>query len=134
MIDSCLKAGLPFHPSFLYCMSLPPLKEACSSHSALELALSTLLEPSKSLREHLVPSLWSTLLKTSNPPANYTALVDQSEYEVETWGRDEKADFLGGHPRIGEVKGLSAFSSKEQSGKAPTPPEVLAKLEVKYSI
>lgn len=109
-------------------MSLPSLQEACSSKAALDQALSTLLEPSTTLKEHLVPALSSTI--SSHSPASYSVLVDLCEREISTWSIDEKADFLGGHPRIGEVKNLSALSSKEQSNAQATPPEVLAKLQV----
>lgn len=119
---------------------LPTLAEAISSRAALEQALCTLLEPSTSLREHLVPALSARLesagsdKRSGNGPAQsrptaYTDLVDAAEAEVATWSPADKADFLGGHPRIGEVKNLSALSSKEQSGATQTPPEVLAKLE-----
>ena len=123
---------------------LPTLAEAISSRAALEQALYTLLEPSTSLREHLVPALSARLesagsdKRSGNGPAQskptaYTDLVDAAEAEVATWSPADKADFLGGHPRIGEVKNLSALSSKEQSGATQTPPEVLAKLEVRLA-
>lgn len=116
---------------------LPTLAEAVSSRAALEQALCILLEPSTSLREHLVPALSTGLDNSSgggsaqSQPTTYADVVDAAEAEVATWSQADKADFLGGHPRIGEVKNLSALSSKEQSGATQTPPEVLAKLEVR---
>lgn len=109
-------------------MSLPPLRDAYSSPKSLLSALSILLEPSASLKSHLVPALSASL--SSSPPSSYDELVDLAEREVASWSQEDKADFLGAHPRIGEVKNLSAHSRKEQGNAQPTPPEVLAKLEV----
>lgn len=111
-------------------MALPSLTEACSHTSSLEIALSVLFEPSSSLKQHLVPSLSSKLGRDQDKrPSTYAGLVDLSEQEISTWSDEEKADFIGGHPRIGEVANLSKLSAAEQAGKA-TPPEVLAKLSV----
>lgn len=112
-------------------MSLPSLEEASKSSPALEELLSLLFEPSTSLRQHLVPSLSSKLdgQQQQQQPRTYTQLVDLSQQEISTWSDDEKADFIGGHPRIGEVSNLSKLSAQEQASKA-TPPEVLAKLAV----
>ena len=113
-------------------MPLPVISEVSSSQSELQAALSMLLEPSSSLINHLVPALMASIAQNSEGrhPESYDELVQLSEQEVARWTRDEKADFLSGHPRIGEVKGLSVLSTKEQGGKASTPPEVLAKLQV----
>lgn len=46
---------------------------------------------------------------------------------MSAWSEDLKTEFIAGHPRIGEVKGLSALSAQEQAAKA-TPPEVLRRL------
>ena len=110
-------------------MSLPSLKDACASQNALFSALSILLEPSSSLQKRLVPALSASLSRT--PPGSYAGLCDSAEREVGSWSQEDKADFLGGHPRIGEVKNLSAHSSKEQDNSQTTPPKVLAKLEVR---
>ena len=109
-------------------MSLPSLEEACASQEALTSLLSTLLEPSTSLKEHLVPGLRDALQRSR--PENYSDLIDAAEKQVASWSQDEKADFLGGHPLIGEVAHLSALSSKEQNSAQATPPEVLARLKV----
>lgn len=93
--------------------------------------LSALLEPSTSLKERLVPALSSTLSGSQKELGPYSELIDLSEQEVASWSQDDKADFLGGHPRIGEVKNLSALSSKEQNNAQSTPKEVLDKLQVR---
>ena len=46
---------------------------------------------------------------------------------ISGWDDDLKTQFIAGHPRIGEVNGLSQLSAQEQAAKA-TPPEVLARL------
>jgi hypothetical protein len=112
-------------------MSLPSIEQTCSSTQSLEDCLSLLFEPSPSLKQKLAPSLSSQINSKGKAPASYTELVDLSEREISTWSDDEKADFIGGHPRIGEVSNLSKLSSQEQASKA-TPPEVLARLEVWY--
>lgn len=113
-------------------MSLPPLSDVVSSQESLLEALSTLLEPSASLRDRLAPGLSQTLAARPSKPATYGELVDLAQEQLGAWDQDAKADFLGGHPRIGEVKNLSKLSSKEQSNATPTAPEVLAKLEVDF--
>lgn len=113
-------------------MSLPSISEACSSSESLEEVLAVLFEPSPSLKQHLVPSLSSSLKSDQgrqDRPGRYTELVDLSEQEISTWTDDDKADFIGGHPRIGEVSNLSKLSAAEQASQA-TGPEVLARLEV----
>jgi 2-oxo-4-hydroxy-4-carboxy--5-ureidoimidazoline (OHCU) decarboxylase len=48
---------------------------------------------------------------------------------VHTWSTSEKAEFIHGHPRIGEQSNLSALSAAEQARSA-TSPEVLERLRV----
>lgn len=109
-------------------MSLPSLQEAASSHASLEELLSLLFEPSASLKQHLVPSLSARLAdEEGRVLQSYSDIVDLSQQEISRWSDDEKADFIAGHPRIGEVSNLSKLSAQEQASKA-TPPEVLARL------
>lgn len=112
-------------------MSIPSLQEAISSSDSLEELLSLLFEPSASLKQHLVPSLSARLVAEDAQanPKSYSDIVDLSQQEISTWNDDDKADFIAGHPRIGEVSNLSKLSAKEQASKA-TPPEVLARLGV----
>jgi hypothetical protein len=78
--------------------------------------LSLLFEPSEPLRTLLVPSVLLRLTASEPPVSTYTALVDICANVAEGWTWDQKADFISGHPMIGEVKGLSALSGKEQGG------------------
>lgn len=110
--------------------SLPSLEEIAAStsngdRSALDTTLSLLFESSPILHSQLVPQV-STLLQ-SNPPATYASLIDVSITTIVKWPSDLQAQFIAGHPRIGEVKNLSHLSAKEQAA-AATPPEILARL------
>ncbi|TRM65290.1 OHCU decarboxylase-domain-containing protein [Schizophyllum amplum] len=96
------------------------------SHSIdgpLAFALSTLLEPSSILTDRLVPELTQSDLKLSS----YAELIDAALDRVSHWSHEQQAQFIAGHPRIGETKALSHLSAKEQAERA-TPPEVLARL------
>ncbi|KAI0693184.1 OHCU decarboxylase-domain-containing protein [Cerioporus squamosus] len=110
---------------------LPPLLEAISDTSAdqqgpLARALALLFEPSPVLHSTLVPGVISHI-QSAPPIISYRALIDASLSVVRSWSSELKAQFIAGHPRIGEVKGLSKLSAQEQAAKA-TPPEVLARL------
>ncbi|TXT04227.1 hypothetical protein VHUM_04225 [Vanrija humicola] len=105
-------------------MSLPPLA-ALRTREPLQAALSTLFEPTPALSDTLVPAV---LARLDNPPASYAALVDLCADAASAWSYEQKAAFVAGHPMIGEVKGLSAHSAKEQGGVKPTPAVVLARL------
>ncbi|KAH9924740.1 OHCU decarboxylase-domain-containing protein [Fomitopsis serialis] len=87
--------------------ALPPFEEVLSSKpepgSPLAHTLTTLFEASPILFSDLLPGV------------------------VSKWDAGLKASFIAGHPRIGEVKGLSHLSSQEQAARA-TPPEVLVRL------
>lgn len=96
----------------------------CQDREKLTQLLSTLLEPSAALRDLLVPSVLERLSATSAPPASYGTLVDMCADAAKQWTYEQKADFVSGHPMIGEVKNLSAHSAKEQSSQ-PTRPIVL---------
>lgn len=97
----------------------------------MALAFATLFEPSPALFEFLVSPVVATIASPRSPipRRSYNALIDAAIRELEGWPHGQKASFLGGHPRIGEIKGLSALSASEQAAHA-TPPEVLARLLV----
>jgi 2-oxo-4-hydroxy-4-carboxy--5-ureidoimidazoline (OHCU) decarboxylase len=89
--------------------------------------LATLLEPSSALT-----TLCTELIRTQeklDPIESYRQLINVAFAQIASWPRDRKADFISGHPRIGETKQLSALSSKEQASQA-TPPDVLERLRV----
>ncbi|KAJ7623511.1 Oxo-4-hydroxy-4-carboxy-5-ureidoimidazoline decarboxylase [Roridomyces roridus] len=105
-------------------MSLPPIGTLTSSN--LGATLATLFEPSEIL-DFVVPSLASELPKLGT----YADLIDAAIQQVSELPVPQRAQFIAGHPRIGETKNLSALSAKEQGAApsvAPTPPEVLARL------
>lgn len=112
-------------------MSLPSFQIPTSGDlpGFLEHSLGILFEPSPILKAKLVPNLGRTIQSSSSSPIeSYGDLVDLSLYEMSSWSSSERASFISGHPRIGEVSNLSALSAAEQASKK-TPPEVLERLE-----
>ncbi|KAJ6581189.1 Oxo-4-hydroxy-4-carboxy-5-ureidoimidazoline decarboxylase [Mycena capillaripes] len=109
--------------------SLPSI-DAVDSEAQIGDVLSVLLEPSDILFSTLVPGLVASL-SSRKRFASYTDLIDAAMAHVASWDLPLRAQFIEGHPRIGETKNLSALSAKEQGATptvAPTPPEVLARL------
>ncbi len=104
--------------------SLPPLQEIQSSQEVLSQVLTILFEHSPILQSTLLPQLFTNL----PPLTSYGQLIDLSLSQLGTWDDSLRAQFIAGHPRIGETKALSSLSSKEQGGAALTPPAVLARL------
>jgi len=122
---------------------LPALSDVqlCSSgpKSSLAIALDILFEHSPILTNTLEPQLHIALESTSLN--SWTQLVELSLREIAKWDASAQAEFISGHPRIGESSNLSKLSASEQGavGAKPTPPEVLARLahlnglyEIKY--
>ena len=93
--------------------------------SPLAEALAVLFEPSPTISTHLAPQLAEQLPSAS--VSAYAELIDAALCVISTWDDPLKAEFIAGHPRIGEVNGLSRLSAKEQAAVA-TPPEILARL------
>ncbi|KAL1747924.1 Oxo-4-hydroxy-4-carboxy-5-ureidoimidazoline decarboxylase [Schizophyllum fasciatum] len=93
------------------------------SEGPLASALALLLEPSPVLLTRLVPELARADLQLQS----YAALVDAALEAVSRWAPSYQAQFVAGHPRIGETQALSHLSAQEQAARA-TPPEVLARL------
>lgn len=85
--------------------------------------LRTLLEAPPSSLELLCTQLPN---QADESPA---ALSKRALNLVHTWPTNDKAEFIHGHPRIGEQSSLSALSAAEQARFA-TPPEVLERLRV----
>ena len=107
--------------------SLPPLAEVQSHEEALSNALATLFEGSPILFKELVPQVSSHFQHPAAPISGYVELIDVALQTISLWDQTLKAQFIAGHPRIGEQKNLSHLSAKEQAAVA-TPPEVLARL------
>lgn len=100
-----------------------------NSSDVLERALSILFEPSQVLLDHLAPALFSELQNTQSQTSIscYADLIDTALSIISMWPDSLRAQFIAGHPRIGEIKNLSVHSANEQASK-PTPPEVLQNL------
>ncbi|KAG8965970.1 hypothetical protein FRC03_012705 [Tulasnella sp. 419] len=107
--------------------SLPPLQSTLQNQDDLGIALAILLEPSPALINHLAPLVFNH--PSFRSAESYSAIIDLTLEILQGWPHSEQANVIASHPRIGEVKGLSALSSKEQASNA-TPPEVLKRLEV----
>ena len=110
--------------------TLPPMQDILASTAddgaPLATVLSVLFEPSPILLTELVPQVKAHL--ASAEITTYCGLVDASLEVLSGWDDGKKAQFIAGHPRIGEVKFLSKLSAREQAAVA-TPPQVLARLE-----
>ncbi|WVO17435.1 hypothetical protein L204_105127 [Cryptococcus depauperatus] len=107
-------------------MIAPPLSSINDTNS-LTLLLSLLFEPSPPLHSLLVPSVVSRL-SNSSLPQTYSDVVDLCAKVAEAWTWEQKGQFINGHPMIGEVKGLSKLSGKEQGNGGPTPEKTLDRL------
>lgn len=97
--------------------------------------LSLLFEPSPALTDDVLP-LFIRYIQIADDesqlPQVYSDLIDMTIELVFGMSDDKRAKFVGAHPRIGEVKGLSAMSAAEQgqtTAVAPTPAPVLERLE-----
>jgi hypothetical protein len=113
-------------------IQLPALQSLLVSESGqLKDVLALLFEVSDSIEHKLIPILREESHNKS--PNSYSELIDHCQHIVETrFSCDEQLNFLASHPRIGEVKGLSKFSSKEQGNQ--TDPAILARLKVCYKL
>ncbi|GAA5907890.1 uncharacterized protein JCM6883_004051 [Sporobolomyces salmoneus] len=116
---------------------LPPPRISLLVHSpapsTLVPVLQQLLEPSPPLTSLLAPQLHEHLsyLPSNQKPTSYAQLLDICANLVEKWDTLDQAEFVGSHPRIGEVHGLSKASESEQgttSGQEPTSGHVLRRL------
>jgi 2-oxo-4-hydroxy-4-carboxy--5-ureidoimidazoline (OHCU) decarboxylase len=99
--------------------------DSLSESSPLIHALSLLFEPSSVLTSTIAPSVYIALSGT--PVLSYSALVKLTISSVYKLPPPERAAFIAAHPRIGEVRALSALSASEQARHA-TPPSVLMRL------
>ena len=114
-------------------MSLPPLSEiqTCpsSSQSLLATALDILFEHSPILTTKLEPQLHA-IFQSAPRLESYAELIHIALSEIQRWDLDLQAQFIAGHPRIGESKNLSKLSASEQGAQGAnlTPAHVLARL------
>jgi hypothetical protein len=111
-------------------MALPPLSRVLASSeeqdAPLAEALSILLEPTPILFSEIVPKVARSLSPDSHI-TSYSRLVSVSMGIIESCDDDLKAQFIAGHPRIGETHNLSNLSASEQG--TDTPAEVLSRLK-----
>ena len=113
------------------CKSKSNTNSESNFSSELASSLSLLFEPSPILTTKLVPELIHQLYSSTDRPTNYSELIDQTLGVVNSWELKDKAEFVGGHPRIGEIKAPNTLSAMEQgqtNTSAATPPDVLERL------
>ncbi|KAL5513030.1 hypothetical protein ACEPAH_3428 [Sanghuangporus vaninii] len=133
-----MSTQLPPFPSFIQSIRSAIDSNSETANKQLSDVLSLVFEPSTTLSKNIVPALLERIRNASDErelPGNYAILIDTAIGLVSSLPDDEKAFFIGAHPRIGEVKGLSAMSAAEQGQSAstssdvtPTPPDVLRRL------
>lgn len=113
-------------------MSLTPWSQVAHPDAVdfLRSSLGMLFESSPILDNKLAPELAQSITSSipERRPKSYSELIDLSSSHIKAWNPEERASFIAGHPRIGEVSNLSTLSAAEQATKA-TPPEVLSRLE-----
>ena len=86
----------------------------CHHANTLTTLLSLLFEPTDALHTLLVPSVLLRLTARGSPPDSYDQLIEICKDVAEGgWTLEQKAEFISGHPMIGEVK-LSGLSGAEQ--------------------
>ena len=86
----------------------------------------TTLEVPDDLLDRLVQDA-TAFLDVQSPPRLPGTLLWSAETVIRSWPVVDQASFIHGHPRIGELAGLSALSAQEQT-KLATPHEVLQRL------
>lgn len=97
--------------------------------SQLSIWLSLLFESSPILLEKLIPQVMKHLADPTTPqPSSYTDILGIAIKILSTWPALDRAEFIAGHPRIGEVGNLSKLSAQEQAA-AATPPHILRRLD-----
>lgn len=109
--------------------TLPPIEKVVGPQAEAKesrTALSLLFEVSESIDRCLIP----LLQKIESPCLTYEEVISVCQRIVEVeFDLEDRVSFLGSHPRIGEVKGLSKISANEQQNHKPTDPKVLQELE-----
>jgi 2-oxo-4-hydroxy-4-carboxy--5-ureidoimidazoline (OHCU) decarboxylase len=110
-------------------MALPSIPEILSNSSKLNTALSILFEPSPILTSNLVPQIFNQQPTITS----YVELISIAINIINSWNDTLRAEFVAGHPRIGEIHNLSSLSAKEQGESVATtatttPPDVLSRL------
>ncbi len=93
--------------------------------------LSILFEHSSIIDGKISPDLTERISDPSflDHPKSYHDLIDLAASHIEKLEVRDRAAFIAGHPRIGEVSNLSAMSAAEQASKRASP-QVLHQLEL----
>ena len=97
-----------------------------NSFQGVRLFFKTTLEVPDHLLDRLVQDA-TAFLDVLSPPRLPGTLLWSAENVIRGWTVVDQASFIHGHPRIGEIAGLSVLSAQEQAQKA-TPQHVLDRL------
>jgi hypothetical protein len=102
------------------------LQESLNSFQGVRLFFKTTLEVPDDLVDRLVQDA-TAFLDVQSPPRLPGTLLWSAERVIRAWPVADQASFIHGHPRIGELVGLSVLSAQEQAQRA-TPQHVLDRL------
>jgi len=102
------------------------LQESLNTDEGVRLFFKTTLEAPDHLLDRLVKDA-TAFLGVQSPPRLPGTLLWSAKSVIRSWPVVDQASFIHGHPRIGELSGLSVLSVQEQAKKA-TPPDVLERL------
>jgi len=97
-----------------------------NSYEGVRVFFKTTLEVPDHLLDPLVKDA-TAFLDVQSPPRLPGTLLWSAENVLRSWPVVEQASFIHGHPRIGELAGLSLLSAQEQAKNA-TPQHVLDRL------
>jgi len=101
-------------------------RESLNSFQGVGQFFKTTLEVPDGLLDRLVQDA-TAFLDVQSPPRLPGTLLWSAENVIRAWPVADQASFIHGHPRIGEIAGLSALSAQEQAQQA-TPQHVLDRL------
>jgi len=101
-------------------------REDLISFQGVRLFFKTTLEAPDHLLDRLVQDA-TAFLNVQSPPRLPGTLLWSAENVIRGWSVADQTSFIHGHPRIGEIAGLSVLSAQEQAQKA-TPQHVLDRL------
>jgi len=101
-------------------------QDSLNSFQGVRVFFKTTLEVPDDLLDRLVHDA-TAFLDVQSPPRLPGTLLWSAENVIRAWPVADQAAFIHGHPRIGELAGLSVLSAQEQAQKA-TPQHVLDRL------
>jgi len=101
-------------------------QSSLNSYQGVQVFYKTTLEVPDHLLGRLVQDA-TAILDVQSPPPLPGTLLSSAATVIRSWSVVDQASFIHGHPRIGELSGLSVLSAQEQA-KHATPHDVLQRL------